>query len=602
MANHTSYQLKFWILMTKLFAKITILLNKQECKAIPKLVCLMVVSMFLEMLSIGLLVPAVGLMTQKNGIHSLQYLSLPSIGEHDLSQTQLIAFGIMALVFVYLLKTLFLIFMSGRLNRFTFQLQSNMSTRLFHGYLKLPWSFHLQRNSSQLIQNIMNETCQFVGNALQPALTLCSEFLVVFGTLILLLFAKPIESLIVFGFLGTAALIYHRFARVKTMSCGKERYAQDELRMLHLQQGLRCVKEIKLTGKVPHFSEMYKKHSLKSVIANERYKRFMDLPRLTIELIGVFGLALLVLLLLAEHESLDRIVPILILFAAVAFRLMPSVNRILSSINNLRYSKEIIDRLYAEFVLINHNIGVVNHEKITFSDKIVLKNMYYRHSNSDRDTLSNINITIPCGASIGIIGASGAGKSTLIDLILGLLNPSQGSILVDNRDINHNLEGWQSQIGYIPQMIHLLDSSIRQNIAFGIAENLIDDTAVLRALKDAQLYEFVLSLPMGVDSIVGEDGVRLSGGQRQRIGIARALYHDPKVLMLDEATSALDVETEQDVMCAINQFQGRKTLIMVTHRLSSLKNCDVIYKLEHGKIIEARQTKPDTTMNLVAEK
>lgn len=588
--------------MKNLNSKLTKILTHQERRAIPKLVCIMVVSMFLEMLSIGLLVPAVGLMTRSNGRPSFQHVPMPSLGVNDVSQTQLIAFGIMALVLVYILKTLFLIFMSGKLNRFTFQLQSNMSTRLFHGYLKQPWSFHLQRNSSHLIQNIMNETSLFVAYGLQPGLTFCSELLVVFGALILLLFAKPVESLIVFGFLGTAALIYHRFAHVKAMSCGKERYAQDELRMLHLQQGLRCVKEIKLMGKVPHFSDMYEKHSLKSVIANERYKRFMDLPRLTLELIGVIGLALLVLLLLAEHEPLDRIVPILILFAAVAFRLMPSVNRILSSINNLRYSKEILDRLYAEFVLIHHNIDVVNHEKITFSDKIILKSIYYRHPNSDRDTLDNINITIPFGASIGIIGASGAGKSTLIDLILGLLHSSQGSILVDNRDIHHNLEGWQSQIGYIPQMIHLLDSSIRQNIAFGIAEDLIDDTAVLRAIKDAQLYEFVLSLPMGVDSIVGEDGVRLSGGQRQRIGIARALYHDPKVLILDEATSALDVETEQDVMCAINQFQGRKTLIMVTHRLSSLKDCDVIYKLEHGKIIEARQTKANITMNLVVEK
>lgn len=584
--------------MIELYSRLMIILTNQERRAIPKLLCLMIVGMFLEALSIGLLVPAIGLMTQHNGINTFPTIQVISTWMDNFSQAHFIAIGILVIVFVYAFKTLFLIYMLGKQNRFSFQLQSDMSTRLFYGYLKQPWSFHLQRNSSQLIQHIMSETSLFVGNALQPGLILCSEILVVLGTLILLLVAKPVESLIVLGFLGIAALIYYHLAHAKSISCGKERYVQDVLRMLHLQQGLRCVKEIALLGKEQYFSEVYQKHSLKSVAANEQYKRFLDLPRLTLEFIGVTGLALLVLLMLAEHEPVQNILPILILFSAVAVRLMPSVNRILSAVNNLRYAKEIIHRLHAEFILINRKTEDSINEKILFSDKILLKNICYRYTNCDRDVLKNINISIPCGDSIGIIGTSGAGKSTLIDLILGLFDPTQGSVWVDSTNISTNLRGWQKQIGYIPQTIHLLDDTIRRNIAFGIPDESSDGAAMLRAIEAAQLAEFVLSLPAGMDTLVGEDGTRLSGGQRQRIGIARALYHDPQVLVLDEATSALDVATEHEVMRAMNQFHGKKTLIIVTHRLSGVKNCDVIYKLEHGEIIQMLHTKED----LVAEK
>lgn len=588
--------------MKRLYSELKCLLTKQEQHALPKLLGLMVITMLLEAFSIGLIVPLVGFLTQHNLTNSLPILPVSFQRISQYSQVQLIVVSLAVLVFIYSLKAFFLLLLSDKQNIFAFQVQSSMSSRLFQGYLKQPWIFHLQRNSSQLIQNIMNETSLFVGSALQPMLTLCAEGLVILGTLILLLLAKPIQCMIVFGFLSIAVLIYHRLVQTKTIHCGKERFLQDELRMLHLQQGLRCVKEIKILGKEQYFSDVYQQHNLKSVAANAQYKRFTDIPRLTLELVGVTGLALLVLLLLIEHEPVQSIVPILVLFAAVALRLIPSANRILSAINNLRYAKEIIHRLHAEFILINNRANESNNEKLTFFDKISLKNIYYRYPNSDTDVLKNINITIPFGASIGIIGASGAGKSTLIDLVLGLCNVTQGSILVDDVDICTNLRSWQNQIGYIPQTIHLLDDTIRHNVAFGVSEESIDEEALIRAIKEAQLQEFVLSLPMGVDTMVGEDGVRLSGGQRQRIGIARALYHDPKVLVLDEATSALDVTTEQEAMNAINQFHRKKTLIIITHRLSSLKDCDVIYKLEHGKMIEVKQTKPNTTMNLVAEK
>lgn len=311
-------------------------------------------------------------------------------------------------------------------------------------------------------------------------------------------------------------------------------------------------------------------------------------PRSYLELLAVIGLAGLIILMVLQGRSLELLIPTIGIFMVAAFRMIPSVNRIMSSMQIIRFSKPAIDMLYEEFTMINTstNSQVANDLcKMPFNESIEIRDLTFRYSGADKNSIENVTLAIKKGESIGLVGPSGSGKSTMIDLVLGLLTPVSGTITIDGQNIQDNLRGWQNQIGYVPQSIYLTDNTLRRNVAFGISNEKIDNEAVARVIKAAQLDEFVQSLPEGLETFVGERGVRLSGGQRQRIGIARALYHDPEVLVLDEATSALDSVTETGVMQAVSALKGSKTLILIAHRLTTLENCDRIYTLKHGKII-----------------
>jgi len=334
----------------------------------------------------------------------------------------------------------------------------------------------------------------------------------------------------------------------------------------------------------------YHLHNTQGARVAQFQATLQQLPRLWLELLAVTGLALLVLSMLAQGRDMISIVPTLGLFAVAAFRLMPSVNRILGALQLLRYAHIVIDTLHEEFKLDAPEPGAGATKTATsttpaFQKEISLSDIGYSYPAAATEALNNLSIVIHKEESVGFIGPSGSGKSTLVDVILGLLPPVAGKVMVDGQDIQKNLRAWQDQIGYVPQTIYLTDDTLRRNVAFGLPDGQIDDAAVRRAIKDAQLEEFVASLKDGIESRVGERGIRLSGGQRQRIGIARALYHDPSVLVLDEATSALDTATESDVMRAVTALQGSKTILIVAHRLSTVEHCDRLYRLEHGKVV-----------------
>ena len=310
------------------------------------------------------------------------------------------------------------------------------------------------------------------------------------------------------------------------------------------------------------------------------------LPRLWLEMLAVTGLATLVLTLLVLGHELGAVLPTLGLFAAAAFRLMPSVNRVLTSFQSLRYGLPVINTLHREFELEPSAINEAGTTPTPFGETIEFDRVSYTYATAHTSALEDLSVVIRRGESVGVIGTSGAGKSTFVDVLLGLLTPDSGAVLVDGVDIQHSLRSWRDQIGYVPQSIFLTDDSLRNNVAFGLPAAQVDETAVWRAIRAAQLEEFVNSLPEGLDTVVGERGVRLSGGQRQRIGIARALYHDPSVLVLDEATSSLDTATEREVMQAVSALHGAKTILIVAHRLSTVEHCDRLYRIERGRVVE----------------
>jgi ABC-type multidrug transport system fused ATPase/permease subunit len=303
------------------------------------------------------------------------------------------------------------------------------------------------------------------------------------------------------------------------------------------------------------------------------------------ELLTIFCLGLLVSLMVLSDKALGDILPVLSLFGAAAFRLLPTLSQVLNSFMSIKLNRPIVSNLYVELGLPKSK-ATTQKMKTKFADSIKIEELCFSYANTDRDALNDVSIHIRRGEAVGLIGSSGSGKSTLVDVLLGLLDPTEGRVVVDGLDIRENLRWWQDQIGYVPQSIFLIDDTLRRNVAFGLPKDQINDNAVNSAICSAQLEEFVASLPEGMETVVGERGVRLSGGQRQRIGIARALYHNPHVLVLDEATSSLDTETEHGVMQAVQALQGDKTVIIVAHRLSTVEYCDRLYRLENAQIVD----------------
>lgn len=566
--------------------KIWGLLTSEERRNAVVLLGLMFVGMILETLGVGLVIPVIALLTKSDLAGSYPALkpALQALGNP--SQKTIVIGGMLVLVGAYLIKALFLGLLAWWQMRFAFGVQAQISQRLFTVYLRQPYTFHLQRNSAQLIRNVTGEVNIFTFNTMLPGMSLLTEALVLIGLCSLLLIVEPIGALVVLPVLGVAGWGFHRLTHERVTRWGKVRQHHEGLRIQHLQQGLGSAKDVKLLGREADFLEQYRVHNVQSAHVGQLQATLQHLPRLWVELLAVGGLAMLVLSMLVQGRALGSVLPTLGLFAMVAFRLMPSANRILSAIQSLRYGLPVIDILYAELKLVAPEAVATRAPVIPFQAELELNKVSYSYPGASSIALHELSLVVRRGKSVGFIGASGAGKSTLVDILLGLLMPDAGVVRVDGEDIQCALRNWQDQIGYVPQSIYLTDDTLARNVAFGLANAQIDEVAVWRAICAAQLEEYVHSLPGGLDTLVGERGVRLSGGQRQRIGIARALYHDPAVLVLDEATSSLDTVAERGVMQAVRALQGTKTILIIAHRLSTVAHCDQLYRLEQGRVVE----------------
>jgi ABC-type multidrug transport system fused ATPase/permease subunit len=584
------------------FKKLLALLEPEQRRKGLALLALMLVGMMLETLGVGLVIPVLAIIADPNvgARYPVLQQALDYFGN---DRPRLIGTVMATMVGVYAIKALFLAALTWHQARFVFSIESGLSRRLYAGYLRQPYTFHMQRNSALLVRNVTTGVGQFAG-ALMAATMLASEILVLAGVAGLLLYAEPVGAILVGGALAAAVYSFYWVTKDRILNWGEARQYHEGQRLQRLQQGLGGVREVKMLGREAHFVAEFDLHNAANAGVGKRQVIVTSLPRLWLELLAVIGLAVLVVSMLQQGKPVEALVPTLGLFAAAAFRLMPSLNKVLQSVQNLRYNLPVIDTLYAEKHLFEDAPGDGDAGNgsaagaMRFERGMALEHVSYSYPDATGEVLVDVSLDIPRGASVGFIGSSGAGKSTLMNIILGLLTPSSGRVLVDGNDVRNSLRAWQKTIGYVPQNVFLVDDSLRRNVAFGLPDDQIDELALKRAINAAQLAPFVASLPAGLDTMVGERGVRLSGGQCQRIGIARALYHDPPVLMLDEASSALDNATEEAVMSAVNALRGSKTVLIIAHRLSTIARCDSVYEVSNGHVSKTAGAAPSNPLHL----
>lgn len=541
----------------------------------------------LEALCVSLIFPVVSILASPQTALAAPFIRVTYnlLGAPPMRDFIVVILG--AMVTLYVVKNAYLALLTLLQSRFAFAKQSLLSQRLFGLYLERPYVIHLRSNSGTLIRNLTNEADQVIWAVLLPSLILTAEGLVALALVLVLFTVDAVAAVIVCAMFGIIGASFYRLLRQRVVLWGEKRQHHEGERIRRIQEGLGGLKEIRILGSTPYFLESFAFHNRGRARYYSRHILAQAMPLLLLEVLAMASLLAIVAASLLRSNPFEQVLPMLGLFVGASFRLVPAVNRVIITFQQIRFSKSTIDTLYAE-------LGPWREAKsehppassIRLERSLRLENVHFTFPGAKRTTVCDVSLDILKGQTIGFTGQSGAGKTTLADLMLGLLTPDAGSILVDGKDIAQDLAGWQSQLGYIPQSIYLSDHTIRHNVAFGLRREEIDERSVWRALAAAQLDDFVRELPAGLETPIGEHGIRLSGGQRQRIGIARALYRDPSVLVLDEATAALDNATESEVMRAINALRGQKTILIIAHRLSTLESCDVVVRMDAGRIVQ----------------
>jgi len=568
------------------YKKLRKLIPSSQHKKLALLVFLLFVGMAFEVLGIGVLLPILTailnpeiLLTNDISTSILDFFKITD-------KEQIIKIALASLLIIYFFKSAFLIFLSHFQNRFISNLSAFLSNKLFTNYLNQGYKFHVDRNSSDLIKNFQVEITYF-SNFLVSTISLLTEATLAFSVIITLFFIEPFGTLVVMLFFGLSSLLFYQFTKKRTTQWGKIREEIDRKISKTVLETLTGIKEVILLGKQYFFQEKLEQNNSIKASMSTKALTLRQIPRYYLELLSVFSLIFFIFIMLAQNKNIDNVIVTLGVFVAATFRILPSINRILGSLQNIKFYKSSIDLLYKEFDVVKYENKLSGHnsKRTKLNKYIKVNDVSFSYEGIDKIILDQVSFKLEAGSTTGIIGVSGSGKSTLINIIVGLFHPTSGEILIDEEfNIHSDICSWQEAIGYVSQDVFLSDESIIMNVAFGTNQEKIDVELIDKVLKQAQLTELIESLPQGYHTKVGERGVQLSGGQRQRIGIARALYRQPDVLILDEATSALDIKTEQDIMTSIDSLKGQLTIIIVTHRLITLKNCDDIYSLKEGKL------------------
>lgn len=570
-----------------LLAKLGYIFDKKDKWKLTLLSAAIVVGSFLNWSAVMVFVPFIEVLQEPGTIQSRWYLKeiYDLFGFHS-TRSFMILIAV-CIIGIYVIKNVYLILEKDYIFRFSYNTQMKLSTRLLAAYMKEPYTFHLNHNIAILQRSLHEDTSRFM-QVILYTLELMAELAVSAVLVIYLLVVSKSITIIVLGFLAVFVGGFLLISRKYSRRLGFENQGYQGKIFQWMNQALGGIKEIKILEREAYFTDEFRKYWKKYARGLRIARTISILPKYTVEAVSMAGLliAVIVKLLFGEADSVYFISQ-LAAFAVAAMRLMPSVGRINEHASNMLYALPSVELVYHDLVGIE-GLSAGNRQERNRDwrpqREIQVQGVSYHYPNTEELVLDDVSLAVKKGTTVAFIGSTGSGKTTMVDIILGLLTPVKGVVMADDINVHEQAQTFHAQVGYIPQTIYLSDDSIRNNIAFGVREEQIDEEAVREAVEKARLREFIDSLPHGLDTIVGDRGVRLSGGQRRRIGIARALYHDPEILVLDEATSALDNETESAVMEAIEHLQGMKTMIIIAHRLTTIRNVDVIYEVSDGKV------------------
>ena len=561
--------------------------NRQK-KRVLFLFCVMLIGAFMEVIGVSLMLPILSSIMTPDIINKYEIVKeICNILDIHSHRTFAVV-CIIALIIVFMIKNIFLVWQYYMQSKFIYDNQLETQIKIYKSFMRRPYEYFLNAKSGEILKIIQNDVA-VTYSLIYILLSMITETVVSIAISITIFIINPAMTISVSIMLALAMLVITRLIKPVLTKKGIEREKHIGIAYKWLLQGISGIKEIKVAGKEKFFEKNYAKSGSIYVGAEKWNAVLGNTPRLLIEVVAICSMLSFIGLSIYLGKDIEVLMPALGALAMAAMKLMPSANRIVTASNQIAFQKpalkklirdlEGIDDIISDSKSIEDKNGIVKLKK-----SIKINNLTYNYPNN-KNIFTEANMEIPRGKSVGIIGKSGTGKTTVVDIILGLLSPSEGEVLADDVNVMDNYKGWLNNIGYIPQTIFIMDDSIKANIAFG--ED-IDDERIWKALRDAKLEEYVKTLPEGLNTGIGERGIRLSGGQRQRIGIARALYMDPDILIFDEATSALDNETESAIMESINQLHGKKTMIIIAHRLQTIENCDIVYKVEDLKIIRAK--------------
>ena len=573
--------------MLKIIKKLNVLLDKRQKRVMFGLTVMMVVGAFLQTLGVGLLVQVVNLVIdtnamQKNKILVWLYNLLGFESYKSFSVTIMVL-----LILTFVVKNLFLYLQQKLTYAFVYGNQFRTSERMMCNYLRRSYEFYLNADTAIVQRSITSDVNNMYALIL-ALLQLFSDGAVSIFVITYCFVTNGVMTLLLGSVLVVMMLLIKGVLKPIMYQAGKDNQDYYSGLFKWISQTVLGIKEVKVCTKEQYFVDAYKKCGRGYVHAVQKYSLYNSIPKLLLESACVAAMVGYMIFQVAVGAPTDDMLSVLTTLAAAAFVLLPCVNRISNQITAIAYCEPcfmgVSDNLQDEINGQNVDMSfATDEEKLPVTESIELKDITYAYPNTDKLIFDHANLSIPVGKSVGIVGTSGAGKSTVVDILLGLLELREGEVCADGENVKLHYRSWLKNIGYIPQMIFMLDDTIRNNVAFGVPAEQIDEDRVWEVLREAQMDEFVKSLPESLDTGIGERGIRLSGGQRQRIGIARALYHAPEVLVLDEATSALDNDTEKAIMDSINMLHGKKTLIIIAHRLQTIEKCDIVYRVENGK-------------------
>jgi ABC-type multidrug transport system fused ATPase/permease subunit len=579
--------------MRQILKKLNVLLDRKQKQQMAGLMVLMVIGAFLQTAGVGLLVEVVNVVIDPDAVRNSGAAEwfYEFLGSRDYRSFSITVMVLLILTFV--VKNLFLFVQQKLTYAFVYTNQFRTSERMMRNYLRRGYEFYLNADTAVVQRSITSDVNNMYALIL-ALLQMVSDGIVSLFIISYCLLTNGTMTMILAVVLLVLMAVIKSVLKPIMYKAGKDNQDYYSGLFKWISQTVQGIKEVKISCKEQYFVSEYKKCGKGYVDAVQKYSLYNNIPKLLIETACIATMVGYMIFLVATGVSTENMLDVFSTLAAAAFVLLPCVNRINNQINSIAYFEPffmgVSDNLQDEITgdKVDMSFATDNDEKLPIREKIELKDITYSYPNSDKLIFDKASLTIPVGSSVGIVGTTGAGKSTVVDILLGLLEVKSGTVSADGKNVKDNYRRWLKNIGYIPQMIFMLDDTIRKNVAFGVPEEEINEDRLWEVLKEAQLDEFIKTLPEGLDTGIGERGIRLSGGQRQRISIARALYNDPEVLILDEATSALDNDTEAAIMEAINRLHGKKTLVIIAHRLQTIEKCDMVYRVEDGKVTRER--------------